>query len=152
MFTNFHSNRDIHEELLVNVLSSIEKDDNYFKLIPKDGESLEISRSLRLFSPFLSDLINSFYNVNEVPAIIIPDCSSTSIIHLLQILTKGFTNVQVSPDAVVHVKGIIEAAEMFNIDIKNLIFDEREESNDKLIDIKSEKEDGEIDDDVEEID
>jgi len=150
MFANFHSNCDIHEELLVKALSSIENDDNYFTLIPKDGQSLEISHSLRLFSPYLSDIINSRYMVNEVPTLIIPDCSSTSIRHLLKILTKGFTKVQVSPDAVEHVKGIIEAAEVFNIDIKNLIFDEREESNDKLMHIKSEKEDGEIDEDTEE--
>ena len=150
MFANLNSNEEKHTNLLVEAVASFQKSDGDFKMILLDGQSLNIPQSLKVFSPFLSDLINTLSMINEVPTLIIPDCSPTSIIHLFKILTKGFTKVNVSPKAVEHVKGIMEAAELFNIDVKNLVFDEKEESSKDVTSVKTEKEDGEIDDDDEE--
>ena len=54
-------------------------------------DTLKIHTSIKIFWPFLSDLIASLPVKNDDPIIIIPDCSSTSFKHLVDLLTKGYT-------------------------------------------------------------
>ena len=107
--------------ILKEALKSFDEKDTDYRLYAMWGHSLKIPRCFKLFSHFLGDIIDSCPLVQEVPTIIMPDFPVNSIKHLINLLTKGFTQSQDDQD----VKDIIEVAKVLNIDLKNLVYDEQ---------------------------
>jgi len=131
MFINFQSNEAVHANLLQAALNSFDGKD--FKLTAK-GNVLNISQILKIFSPFLRNIVDSIPLVDEVPTIILPDCSSTSITHLVNILTTSSTNIPVSratPGE--EKKSILEVAKVLGINLRNLVVEKVSEA---VIDMK----------------
>jgi len=119
---NFRSSEARHFMLLREALRSFDGKDTDFKLCAMGGHTLNTPRCFKLFSHFLSDIIDSCPPVQEVPTIILPDCPVNSIKHLLNLLTKGFTQ---SREGDHDVRDIIEVANVLKIDIKNLVYDDQ---------------------------
>ena len=120
MSINFRSSEAGQFMILKEALRSFNEKDTDFRLYAMWGHSLKIPRCFKLFSHFLSDIIDSCPLVQEVPTIILPDFPVNSIKHLINLLTKGSTLSQDDQD----VEDIIEIANVLNIDIKNLVYDE----------------------------
>jgi len=81
------------------------------------------------FSPFLRNIVDSNPLVDEVPTIILPDCSSTSITHLVNILTTSSANISVSRATQgKEKKGIMEVAEVLGINLRNLVVEKFSEA------------------------
>jgi len=81
-------------------------------------DSTKLYGSFKILCPFLGDLIDSLPESSSTdPVIIIPDCTFTSFTHLMNVLTKGYTEDCLDVDAVV------EVAKALNIDLKNLFTD-----------------------------
>jgi len=144
MILNFRSSEAGHFRLLREALTSFGERDTDFKLCAMGGHNLNVPRCFKLFSHFLSDIIDSCPPVQEVPTIILPDCPVNSIKHLVNLLTQGSTQSRGEDN---DVKDIIEVANVLKIDIKNLVYDEKiKQAEPKKVD---ELEEGEIVDDEE---
>ena len=121
MSINFRSSEAGQFMILEEALRSFDEKDTDFRLYAMWGHSLKIPRCFKLFSHFLSDIIDSCPLVQEVPTIILPEFPVNSIKHLINLLTKGFTLSQDDQD----VEDIKEVANVLKIDIKNLVYDEQ---------------------------
>jgi len=141
---NFRSSEARHFMLLREALRSFDGKDTDFKLCAMGGHTLNTPRCFKLFSHFLSDIIDSCPPVQEVPTIILPDCPVNSIKHLLNLLTEGFTQ---SREGDHDVRDIIEVANVLKIDIKNLVYDDQTKQAEPMK--VDELEEGEIEDDEE---
>ena len=96
-------------------------------------DSTKLYGSFKILCPFIGNLINSLPESSSTePVIIIPDCTFTSFNHLMNILTKGYTEDCLDVDAVV------EVARDLNIDLNNLYLDKPQASKEE------ELEEGEI--------
>ena len=138
MFINFRSSEAVHANLLQEAFHSFDENKGFFKLIAMDGPIISESQRLKIFSPLLRDIVDSIPLANEVPVIILPDCSSDSITHLINILTQAFTNTSQSGSLQREKEqSIRDAADILEIDLKHLVI-EKENSN--IIDIKVENE------------
>jgi len=97
----------------------------HFNLYSSNKHLSLIPMELMLFSPTLCDIFNSM-DAFETPTIMMPDSSHTSIFHLLNILTLGFTTIKESNNLKSHVvKEIILSGKMLGINISNLFLDTR---------------------------
>jgi len=139
MNINFRSDEAGHAKLLLEALRSFNEIDHEFHVFPMDGHILKVQRSFKLFSPFLGEIIDSLPLTNDVPNIILPDCSATSICHLVDLLTKGCTK------PCEDVQAVIDVGKVLNIDVKNLVVDDQTILS-KVINGEDELEDGEIKD------
>jgi hypothetical protein len=149
MLLNFRFNGTEHAKLLEQALSSLNEDSKSVKLSAMSGQSLKVSSSLKFFSPFFREIIESIPLVNEEQTIILPDYSSTSIKHLINLLllTEGCTQSCAALE-LEDVADIKEVAKTLRIDLKNLVYDERTNQSD-LINVEDELENCEIKDDEE---
>ena len=138
MFINFKSSEAVHADLLQEAFNSFaEKNKGFLKLIAMDGPVIGKSERLKVFSPFLSDIIDSIPLAKEAPTIILPDLSSTSITHLSNILTQGFTKICLPRSLQREVeKSIMEAAAVLNINLNNLVLEK--DTTEPVINIKVE--------------
>jgi len=148
MFINFCSSEAGHFKLLKEALGSFQEKETDFKLVGNGGHSLKIPKCFKLFSHFLSDIIDSCPPFHEVPTIILPDCPVNSIQHLTNLLIKGSTESQENDHDVV--KDIIEVANVLNIYMKNLVYEEQTKHYNETMKV-DELEEGEIEDDEEDI-
>jgi len=144
MLTNIKSKEAKQAKLVQEAIKYFDKDERHLKVISMDQNKLLIPQSFKFVSNFLRDILTSnTLSVDDVPTIIMPDCSSSSILHLVNILTNGFTEFSVFPEDPDDVKGILLAANVLNIDIKNLGRDKKEKKERVDTGIKVEVEDGE---------
>jgi len=140
MKINFRSDEAGHAKFLQEALSSFNEVDQEFQVFAMGGHILKVERSFKLFSPFLSDIIDSLPLTNNVPNIILPDCSAASLIHLVDILTKGYTK------ACKDVQAVIDVGKVLGIDVKNMGIDEQNVRSEVTADVDIDLEDGEIED------
>ena len=83
MMINFCSFEEERLKLVEKALSWFNESDTRVVKFVVGRDTLKIPRSIKIFSPFLSDLIGSLPVKNDDLIIIIPDCSSTSFKHLV---------------------------------------------------------------------
>merc|ERR1719469_1795186 len=94
------------------------------KIISEEGEEIPANMAiLSMISPILLPLLSS----STLPTLILPDCSSSSIKHLLNIITNGFT----LSDSVSYknTNDIVETSQLLEINIANLSYDITKEIN-----------------------
>jgi len=121
MLLNFSTNAEEHGNRLREVFQSFEVDSKTLLFSASTAEQIVVPGSVKLFSPFLRELVasQSFSTENQI-LLILPDCSPTSIKHLINLLSDGCT--QTSAD--VDVETILQVARMLEIDIKNISYDD----------------------------
>jgi len=130
---NFCSFEDERFKLVEKALSSFNASVTRVAKLVVGGDHLKIPRSMEILCPFLSDLMGSLPLNNVDPVIIIPDCSSTSLKHLVDLLTTGCT------EACTDLKAVVEVANILRIDIKNIVTSKCQTAEDDV-----DLEDGEI--------
>ena len=88
---------------------------NDIRIITGDNEEIQTNKYLlSVFSPTLRPLL--FTPCCTSPTRLLPDCSSSSIKHLLNIITIGFT----AADEVIDINEVLETAKLLYVDIKEL--------------------------------
>jgi len=135
-------NENEHAKVANETLRYFEESHEKLKVKFADGHILNITQGLRIFSIFLNDIVSSLPRMNDI-CIIMPDIAPTSIINLLNILTKGITKISAS-EALQEEKDIIAAAEVLKVNIKNLVYYDSEEYKKHATPVDIEQEDGEI--------
>jgi len=140
MLLNFSTTAEEHENRLEQVSRSFEAECKGLVFSTSSiAEQLEVPGSVKLFSPLLRELIASqTFSTDHQTLIIVPDCSSTSIKHLINLLSSGCTQTTTDVD----VETIIQDAKMLGIDLKNISHDDISETGT----VKVEIEEGEIQD------
>jgi len=123
---NFCSFEDERFKLVEKALSSFNASVTRVAKLVVGGDHLKIPRSMEILCPFLSDLMGSLPLNNVDPVIIIPDCSSTSLKHLVDLLTTGCT------EACTDLEAVLEVANILKIDIKNLVTSKCQMAEDDL--------------------
>jgi len=116
------------------------------RVVLGDG-TLEIDRSIQILCPFISDLLSSLPLTSCDPVILLPEISSSTFKHLVDLLTTGSTT------ACQDVEAVVEAANILKIDMDNLVTNVTIKQHADTIDPGEEAgldlEDGEIVDSVE---
>jgi len=133
MLLNFSTNSEEHGNLLKQVFQSFEADSKTLFFSASTAEQIEVPTSVRLFSPLLRELIASqTFSTDHQTLIIVPDCSSTSIKHLINLLSSGCTQTTTDVD----VETIIQDAKMLGIDLQNISYDDSTETGQVKVEIK----------------
>jgi len=78
-------------------------------------DTLEIDRSIQILCPFISDLLSSLPVSNCDPVIILPEISSSTFKHLVDLLSTGSTT------ACQDMEAVVEAANILKINMDNLV-------------------------------
>ena len=121
MLLNFCTNASEHGNRLEQVFRSFEADGKTLVFSASTAEHLEVPISVQLFSPFLREIFASqTLSIDNQTLIILPDCSPTSIKHLINLLSHGSTQTSTEED----VETIRKVAKMLGIDLKNLSYDD----------------------------
>merc|ERR1719369_2426255 len=102
----------VHEKFLKQAFSVFIEDDHIVKFVAFDKTVISFNRNLLIFNSSLLRNILSDRKNDEETVIILPECSSSTLEHLKNVFTKGFTDF--TP-----VKDIKEASTMLGIDIEN---------------------------------
>jgi len=124
MMINFCSFEEERLKLVEKAISWFNESDTRVVKFVLGRDTQKIPKSIKIFCQFLSDLLGSLPVGNDDPTIIIPDCSSSSFKHLVDLLTKGYT------EACNDMESVVEVAKVLKIDIDNLVADKHSTEDD----------------------
>merc|ERR550519_97656 len=117
--TLFKASEQNHEGNVKKAFGEVVDLTNDVKLIAADGEPLETNRFvLSVFSPCLQKLLVE--STGESTVLLLPDCSSRSLKHLLNLFTEGISEMSFS--GISDINDMMDSAKLLNIDIRNFSF------------------------------
>jgi len=135
MLLNFRATTSEHVNRLEQVISSVDAGCKNIVCSTSQSEHVEIPFKILFYSPFLREMVASVPLLNESQTVIMPDCSSASVIkHLVSLLSDGYTQISQTEE---NEATIIDVAKMLGFDLGNLSYDE---ATNKSSQIKNEPE------------
>jgi len=113
---NLVANKNDHKDLIDEAFLLAVKDVSDTVIVTKDKEELIGNKLvLSVFSPLFRSILH-----DSVPGspILLPDCSSSSVRHVLSIITNSFTKIE--KESLNDLNDVIETAKVMDIDISNI--------------------------------